>query len=110
MENNSLLFISIPSILDIPIIGVCLRAFLYSIFSYVDVTILPSVLLILEPLLATYRIYKLPSRIMRIYSVLIKINNYVVNSKLVYSGILVSVVVGTFLLFTPEFSCDSAVS
>jgi hypothetical protein len=62
---------------------------------------------VLQPLLQVYRLYKLPSRVIRIYSLVVRIYNYVITNKIVYSSIIVSVVAGALLLFTPEVSCDA---
>ena len=62
---------------------------------------------ILQGLLQAYRIYKLPSRIMRMWSLLVRIYNYVYTNKIVCSSIIVSVIAGTLLFFTPEICCDA---
>jgi hypothetical protein len=89
-ENNFLPFIVIGSIFELPFIGYVLRAFAYYLVYMLDISLLPEVLVALEPIITAYRIYKLPSRVRKLFSLLVRIYNYVITSKIIISSIILS--------------------
>jgi hypothetical protein len=70
-------------------------------------TYLPCYLFALQPLVEIYRLYKLPSRIIKFLSLIKIIYNFIINNKGISSSILGLVVVSALLLATAEFGCDA---
>lgn len=69
------------------------------------VAMVSSYSVVLNTLLSTYKIYKLPSKVRMYLSILKRIVNYIRSNKIISLSILVSVVIA--LLFTAEVSCDA---
>jgi len=63
--------------------------------------------LYIQPLMQVYRLYKLPSRIVRVYNLLVRIYSYLITSKIISSSIIGLIIVGALSLVTAEFICDA---
>ena len=66
-------------------------------------------IVVLQPLLQVYRLYKLPSRVIKLWSLVVKIYNYVIDNKIISSSILVACLLYA-LFFSSDFSvisCDA---
>jgi cytochrome c oxidase subunit 2 len=86
-----------------------LEALFAGIITYLAVMIdgsFSALYLYIQPLMQVYRLYKLPSRIVRVYNLVKRIYSYLINSKII-SSILGLVVLWALLLFTTEVSCDA---
>jgi len=65
ISYNFLPFIVGGSLYDLPFIGYILRAFVYSFVAMIEISLLPYVIPTLEPIITAYRLYKLPSRVLK---------------------------------------------
>jgi hypothetical protein len=108
ISYNFLPFIVGGSLYDLPFIGYILRAFVYSFVAMIEISLLPYVIPTLEPIITAYRLYKLPSRVLKMWSLLVRIYNYVMNSKKISSSILVLAVLLVIYYLNADFIyCDA---
>jgi len=96
--------IAIGPIMELPL----LQTIIASLALLFDVT-LAEFILFIQPLFSAYRVYKLPSRVMRIYSLLVKLYNYVINSKIIMYCTAIVLVLIIYLVFNSFniISCDA---
>lgn len=102
VTQNGFFIFTVGSIIRIPYLTVLISglAGMFEIYT-------PCFIFALQPLIEVYRIYKLPSRILKFLSLLERIYNFIINSKWFSSSILGLVVISTLLLSTAEFGCDA---
>jgi hypothetical protein len=90
VTQNSIPWITVSSIARIPVLGAIissiaripvLEAMISSLLLLFDISSV-ELMFCIQPLLSAYRTYKLASRVIKIYFLLVNLHNYIINSKI----------------------------